>query len=123
MSAYRHTRQVRLAEVGEEGQVRLARATVTVRGLAASGAIEARYLAGAGIGALRVREIAHAEAARAIDAAVRIEDAAAVGAPDPCASSPIEALGLDPAAYDVARGAWCALDAMRQVLGGAEGRA
>lgn len=84
MSAYRHTRQVRLAEVGEEGQVRLARATVTVRGLAASGAIEARYLAGAGIGALRVREIAHAEAARAIDAAVRIEDAAAVGAPDPC---------------------------------------
>jgi hypothetical protein len=46
----RYTRQVRLAEVGEEGQERLADATIELRTREGAAAIERRYLEAAGAG-------------------------------------------------------------------------
>src|SRR5258708_5872708 len=88
VSAMRHTRQVRLAEVGEAGQARVRVSALAVRGSGVAGAIEARYLAGAGVGSLRVRDAAQEEAARAVDGDVHVRveevdaeaDASAMGA-------------------------------------------
>ena len=116
MSAYRHTRQVRLVEVGEEGQARLARATVDVRGGGPAGEIEARYLAGAGVGTIRVVDDAQARAVGAMDASIRVERGSLAPPPEP---TPLDALdGMDASALDLARGAWRALDTLRRVLAG-----
>jgi hypothetical protein len=119
VSAIRYTRQARLVEVGENGQARLAKGDVSVRGAGLSASIEARYLAGAGVGLLRVKGEAQAIAARAIDASVRVVieagDAADEGAKD--RGSPLNDLPLDPDAREVALGAWRALDALRGLLG------
>lgn len=112
-SAYRHTRQVRLAEVGEEGQARLAAATADVVSAGFAGEVEARYLAAAGVGTLRVREGAHAEAARAMDAETAIAQSSGCSA-ELAAPAAIDA--LDPAARDVAVGAWRALARVRELL-------
>jgi hypothetical protein len=97
VSAYRHTRQVRLVEIGEEGQGRLA--------------------------TLRVRDDAQARAAVAMDASVRVERVVRVerGAPArPLEPTPLDALeGMDESALDVGRGAWRALDTLRRVIAGA----
>jgi hypothetical protein len=114
MTAYRHTRQSRLAEVGEEGQARLARAAIAVRGDGFAGAVEARYLAGAGVGIVRVAEAAHEAAARAVDPTVTIERAGASG---DSRATPLDVLSLEPAAGDVALGAWRALDSLRSTIG------
>jgi hypothetical protein len=109
----RHRRQARLAEVGARGQERLAGARVEVRveGLAAHVAV--RYLAGAGVGELRVRDESLAAAARAVDPVVGV--GVDVGLP----VEPGEAFDLsDPAARAVAAGAMMALDAMKSALGG-----
>jgi hypothetical protein len=115
VSAIRYTRQVRLAEVGEAGQARLRESELAVRGGGVAGAIEARYLAGAGVGSLRVRDALQEEAARAVDGDVRVRVDDRAGALEE--RSPLDALRMDPAAYDVAIGAWRALDALREVLG------
>ena len=124
MSAIRYTRQARLAEVGELGQERIARSTIDVRGAGARGAIEATYLAAAGVGRLRVRDESHARAARAIASDVVIvsveETEPAAAAPS---ESPVALLALDPHANDVAIGAWCALDSLRRALFVLEARA
>ena len=106
----RHARQARLAGVGPEGQARIGRAWVDVPldGFAAD--VAARYLAGAGVAGIRVRTDRLAEGARAIDASVRVvvERSLEVTAPGP------EALQLDDAsARELARGALCALGALR----------
>ena len=113
----RHTRQVRLAEVGESGQARLAGATIDVAAPGFAGEVEARYLAAAGVGSLRVREEPHAHAARAIDAGVVVTRGES-GESERPADGPVAAFAsLDPAARDVAVGAWSALRALRGVLG------
>lgn len=109
----RHERQVRLAEVGAEGQERVGRGEVAMplRGLA--GAVAARYLGGAGVGRLRVPSDALAEEARSVDPSAHVEVDATLE--DVARSSPF---GLrDRAADDVARGAHAALVALRRALG------
>jgi hypothetical protein len=116
MSAYRHTRQVRLAEVGEAGQSRLAAAEVEVRSAGFAGEVEARYLAGAGVGALRVASEVHMAAARAMDASVRLELGSVSAAPE----LPPGLASLEGAAREVAEGAYRALAGVRAALGGTD---
>jgi hypothetical protein len=112
---FRHTRQTRLAEVGDAGQARLGAASVDVRGPGLSGVVEALYLAGAGVGEIGVREDGHGVAARAMDATVRLRPAR-VGEATARARAPEGLDALDPAAREVAVGAWRALDAVRAIL-------
>jgi molybdopterin/thiamine biosynthesis adenylyltransferase len=108
----RHARQARLAGVGAEGQARIGRASVDVRldGFAAD--VAARYLAGAGVGCVRVRAEDLAEGARAIDAGVRVEV-------DPSLGIEADTVDLeDPGARDLARGALHALRAIRAAIEG-----
>ena len=110
----RHARQIRLAEVGTRGQARLAAAIVAVPLSSAAARVAVRYLAGAGVGLLRVSSALLVDEARAVDPSVRAEvtvtSAEGWLAPaDPFAD-------LDPAAGDVARGAAFALAALRRVL-------
>lgn len=107
----RHTRQQRLPEIGVRGQARIARARVSLCNDGLAGLVEARYLAGAGVGELRGPEPALDEARR-VDGRVR----ACVG---PSAQkSPFfnEIAGLDPAVREVALGALAALGALRRAL-------
>jgi sulfur-carrier protein adenylyltransferase/sulfurtransferase len=113
----RHDRQSRLAEVGSAGQARIGAATVDVRieGLAAE--IATRYLAGAGVGRLRVRDRALADVATSIDPGVRVE----VGAPRVAAAARDDATPdlRDPLAREAARGAREALRVLRSLVEGA----
>jgi hypothetical protein len=116
----RHGRQSRLADVGAPGQQRIAAATVEVRSEGLAGEVATRYLAGAGVGALRVLSPALAAVARSVDPAVRVE---VVGAAAGGAGGREEAHEdphfRDPVARDLARGAREALHALRKILGGA----
>jgi hypothetical protein len=117
---HRHARQVRLAEVGEAGQARLAVATVDVWLEGAAGEIAARYLAGAGVGRLRVKDPLAAQAAAAVDPSTLVEPLPPEAcSPKPEASGKSEPLlGLEgAAARDLARGALLALEALREQLG------
>jgi hypothetical protein len=111
----RHGRQTRLAEVGSAGQARIASATVdvAVEGLAAE--VATRYLAGAGVGCVRVRQAdgaGLAAIASSIDPAVRVEVVEFRRASDE------DGLELrDPGAREVALGARLALRALRRALG------
>ena len=109
----RHDRQRRLAEVGEPGQARIRGATVDVCLGGAAGEVAARYLAGAGVGRLRVRDARVGEAAKAVDPAVAVEVV-----PELEGMGQEEDLGvLHPDAQDLARGATAALAALRGILG------
>ena len=120
----RHDRQARLAEVGAAGQSAIAAATVDVEthGLAAE--VAARYLAGAGVGRLRVGDRAVAGAAGSIDPAVQVEIVAS-GPASPSSDAALETATddpsfalRDPSAREVARGARDALRALRGILEG-----
>ena len=113
----RHGRQIRLAEVGSAGQKRILEATVDVAvgGLAAE--VAARYLAGAGVGCLRVRSTALAAAATSVDPAVRVEVDSGSGREDG-EVRPGSHDFHDPVAREVADGARAALRALRAVLEG-----
>jgi len=87
----RYTRQVRLAEVGEAGQARLASAHACVHGDGMAADVEARYLRGAGV------SVTHATT-------------------HPNEDMPGWLLALGPGARDVAAGAYAALSVMRAVL-------
>lgn len=108
----RHTRQVRLAEVGADGQGRIGRAAVDVHGRGLAAEVAARYLAGAGVARLRVGDEAVGAAARGIDAAVAIDvdPSLAVERGD----APPEL--IDPTARALAAGALAALRAIREAL-------
>lgn len=123
----RHTRQSRLVEVGPAGQARLAAASVTVPGSGLAASVAARYLAGAGVGRLRVDDEAAKRAALAVDPAVTVDGAAPAPAPTPAlAPTPTptpaptpDALGLeDPSARAVGEGAFAALRALSAILAG-----
>jgi hypothetical protein len=108
----RHSRQSRLADVGPQGQARIARAVVVVPGQGIAAEVAARYLAGAGVAGVRVKDHATASAARAVDPGVRVEvDASLPDAP----LQEVEVL-TDPSARAVASGAMLALRAVRAAL-------
>jgi hypothetical protein len=87
----RHGRQIRLREIGEAGQARLAAASVPLRGRGFAREIEATYLRLAGVG--------------------QIEEGGSRAQPAPT-------LGLrSEAAREVGEGALAALAAIRTVLG------
>jgi hypothetical protein len=122
----RHDRQARLAEVGAEGQERVAAATVEVRAGAFAAEVATRYLAGAGVGRLRVRDGALAAAAAAIDPAVsvEVEEPRALSIVDGprtswMAEGEASAGFHDPSAREAMRGAREALRALRAILEGA----
>jgi hypothetical protein len=113
----RYGRQTRLAEVGVQGRARIAaaRADVPLGGLAS--AVAARYLAGAGVGRVRVTTDAVAVQARAIDGhgdvAVEVDPAMECASP----SAPSFLALRDASAAAVALGAHTALVALRRILG------
>ncbi len=109
---HRHARQTRLPEIGPAGQARLARARIDVPLAGFAGDVAVRYLAGAGVGALRVAEASLVEAARAIDPAVTVDVDRAVAADD----APSDPILRHPVARDLARGAAWALGALRTAL-------
>ena len=108
----RFDRQVRLAEIGSSGQVRISSKLVSV-GLEPDAAdIAARYLAGAGVRGVRVRDATMAEGARAIAPGIRVDV-------DPALPIDTEALAFDirdPTCRDICRGAHAALRALRAAL-------
>jgi hypothetical protein len=109
----RHVRQVALAGVGTEGQTRIATAVVDVRLAGMAADVAARYLAGAGVACIRIRDQALARGASALAPAVRIQV-------DPTLALEDDAIlfGLrDPSARDLAAGAHAALCALRAALG------
>ena len=94
------------------GQARIGQTIVEVRldGLAAD--VAARYLAGAGVAGVRVRDRAFAEAARALAPTVDVTVDPTLGVDEPA-----EPLDLhEPAAAALARGAFVALRALRAAL-------
>lgn len=101
-----------MPEVGAAGQARIARARVDVGIDGFAGEVAASYLAGAGVGCVRVRDASLEGLVRAIDPEVRSERASGLAAPGPGLD-----LGLrDPVARDLARGAALALRTLRAVL-------
>jgi hypothetical protein len=108
----RHSRQVRLAEVGVEGQGRIGASVQVVRGRGLAAMVEARYLAGAGVKAIEVEDERVASNARAIDGSVEVRLRAPDGVDD---RDPVWAWDLSPHARDVALGAYRALCALRRV--------
>ncbi len=110
----RHGRQSRLAEVGAAGQARIARASfdVCLEGFAAQ--VAARYLAGAGVARLRVRDAATAEAARAVDPRVEVIVEPTLEAERVKQRLPVQF--EDPVARELAEGAHEALRLLRGAL-------
>jgi hypothetical protein len=110
----RFDRQVRLAEVGPEGQARIesARVSVGLDGFAAE--VAARYLAGAGVSNLCVRDAAASHAAHAIHPGVEVT----VDAVLPRDSRALSFDLRDPACREICRGAHAALRALRAALSG-----
>jgi hypothetical protein len=111
----RHARQARL--VGSVGQERIGHAAVGVRLEGLAGEVAVRYLAGAGVGRLRVRTPDLAATARAVDPNVEVEVEVEVGG-DPLDGREDGTLsGIeDPIASEVALGALIALRALRVAI-------
>jgi hypothetical protein len=108
-------RQAALVEVGEIGQARLhaARADVLAEGFVAE--VAARYLAGAGVGRIRVVDPSAAVSAREANPDVRVD---VVEPREAEVAAPIDSLDLrDPSTRQLATGALLALRAVRSTLG------
>jgi proline racemase len=112
---HRYGRQTKLVEVGAIGQARIARARVDVHADGLAGEVAARYLAGAGVGCVRVRTEHLASVARAVDPAVEVEVVPALE----CDVQRTLDDFRDPAARAVAQGAYLALRALRAAIDGA----
>ncbi len=104
----RHARQSKLVEIGAAGQSRIARAVVRVGldGFAADVAV--RYLAGAGVGSIQVRDGALPVGALTIDPSVPVEVDPSL-AVDETGSFDLR----EPVVRDFCRGARVALRALR----------
>lgn len=108
----RFDRQVRLAEIGAAGQARISGGLISIGLDGPATDIAARYLAGAGVRGVRVRDIAFANGARALMPGIRIEV-------EPALPDDAEALAFDirdPTCRDICRGAHAALRALRAAL-------
>ena len=116
----RHDRQTRLTEVGAAGQARLAQGTADVPLDGFAGELAVRYLAGAGVGRLRVRSTALAEVVRAVDPATAVEVEPA-SRPADTVEAPDGVEMHDPTAREAARGALVALGILRRLLAGTGG--
>jgi molybdopterin/thiamine biosynthesis adenylyltransferase len=104
---------MRVAEVGREKQENLRHASVVVIGEDLSAEVEALYLAGAGVGTLRVSNAIANEVA-AINSEVVIEKKTEVSGVEVDA----RAADLDPAAAHIFSGASRALEKMKTILAG-----
>jgi hypothetical protein len=106
-------RQSRLADVGEAGQARIAASTadVVLDGIAAT--VCARYLAGCGVGTLRVRDAGLAAVAQCVAPEIKVVVVDDLPAHGDESSWDLQ----DPVAREVARGAGDALRIVRAVLG------
>jgi hypothetical protein len=105
---------MRLAEIGAHGQARIASARISVGLEGAAADIAARYLAGAGVEGVWVRDAALAEGARTVQPGIRVEV-------DPALPIETEARVFDvrdPACRDLYRGAHAALRALCTALQG-----
>jgi len=102
----RYERQIRLPEVGEAGQARLAASAIVLRAAGPAQEIEATYLKRAGAS---VTEGTPAERETAVDAKAHATALAGLGV-------------RDSEARVVAEGALRALEAMREILGLVEGK-
>jgi hypothetical protein len=108
----RHTRQRRLAEVGQAGQERIGALAAYVSGEGLAAVVHARYLAGAGVGAVGTASAAIEEHVRRVDPSVRVVPSA----PEPRASDTPAIALRDASAQAVAEGAWRALRDLRGAL-------
>ncbi len=114
MKSARTVRQRLVPEIGDEGQRRsdLATGLVTATGL--GGAIEAKYLAGAGFGLIRTGSNAVSRAALQTNPQVAISaDADPIEPPDQVLVDALAARDPDPAVLAVAQGAARALRQIR----------
>jgi hypothetical protein len=99
--------------VGPEGQTRIGRAVVDVPFGGLAGEVAVRYLAGAGVGVVRVGDARLASVARAVDPEAIVQ-IAGVSAPSP----PLREAWRHDAARELARGAVWALEALRAAIEG-----
>jgi molybdopterin/thiamine biosynthesis adenylyltransferase len=125
----RYSRQIRLVEVGLEGQHKIASSAHVVRGEGLAARIEVRYLAGAGVKKIEVEHERVAAAVREVDGTVEVRVSDHDHRehdpdrdhdhrePDP---DPRWASDLSLPAREVAMGAYRALRALRHVLLSAE---
>ncbi|MEO7110168.1 MAG: hypothetical protein ABI183_07020 [Polyangiaceae bacterium] len=102
---------MRVAEVGREKQENLRHASVTVLGSDLSARVEALYLAGAGIGTLRVDEVLSGDVA-ALNSEVVIETSSEKSEPE----NDLRVTDLDPTAEQIFRGASRALRKMKAIF-------
>ncbi len=106
-----------VAEIAAEGDAAIAAAAVVVSADDASASIEARYLAGAGFGLIRVRSFKVASVVRAIAPEVVVStDAPPIPAPETRVEVAMRAFGADEAAIAVAAGAARAVGAIRRTV-------
>jgi hypothetical protein len=131
----RHSRQTRLAEVGDAGRARLAAGHAFIVADGLLGEVQARYLAGAGVGTLHVLHEGPARAAAQVDGDIVVNRDVDVDVdvkttmPSPptmtstttettASTTTVPEFGMrDGAARDVAAGAWLALCAIKNLLG------
>jgi hypothetical protein len=111
----RHSRQVRLAEIGGDGQGRIGSSAHVVRGRGLAARVEARYLAGAGVRAIDVEDKRVAADVRETDGSVEVRLRDPEVGPR-SESDPLWAGELSLPARDVALGAYRALRALRRVV-------
>lgn len=69
---HRHTRQVRLPEVGTEGQERLGQAAVSLASRGLAGEVAVRYVVGAGVGRVSVVQEDLVAVAKRVDGRVQV---------------------------------------------------
>jgi hypothetical protein len=70
---HRHTRQVRLPEVGTEGQERLGQAAVSLASRGLAGEVAVRYVVGAGVGRVTVVQEDLVAVAKRVDGRVQVQ--------------------------------------------------
>jgi hypothetical protein len=110
----RHCRQVRLAEVGEDGQRKIAAISSRVRGSGVAAKVEACYLAGAGVGRIVVEDASVGSSATEVDALVVIRVSSDRDRDGDRDRDPAWAVDLASPARDVALGAHRALRVIRR---------
>jgi|SRR5580658_4447879 hypothetical protein len=110
----RHSRQIRLAGVGEIGQRRIASARLALLADGFAGDVATRYLTGAGVGHLSLKSSLLAGSARAVDPTVHISVDPSLPVGPTHSAFALRYRG----AIELAMGAHLALELLRQTLEG-----